>query len=193
MKPTELGEVVCKLMKERFSSIVNLKFTAKMESTLDEVAEGKIAWTQPLSSFYDDLVKMLEKAKKEMEGVKILLEEDKIDKTCELCGRPMVIKRGRYGKFIGCSGYPECKNIQKIAAKDTGVACPKCGGKIIERQTKRKKPFFGCSNYPACRFASWDKPLDEKCPKCGQILFEKTAKKSKVYCKNEDCGYERTL
>ena len=178
-------------MKERFSSIVNLKFTAQMENNLDEVAEGKITWTEPLSKFYEDLMKMLEKAKKEMEGVKIFLEEDKIDKTCELCGKPMVIKRGRYGKFIGCSGYPECKNIQKLV-EEIGVTCPKCGGNVIKRQTKRKRDFYGCSNFPNCHFISWDEPLNEKCPKCGEILFKKNGKKIKIYCKGEGCGYERT-
>ncbi len=191
LRPTELGEVVNKLMKERFSSIVNLKFTAQMENNLDEVAEGKITWTEPLSKFYEDLMKMLEKAKKEMEGVKIFLEEDKIDKTCELCGKPMVIKRGRYGKFIGCSGYPECKNIQKLV-EEIGVTCPKCGGNVIKRQTKRKRDFYGCSNFPNCHFISWDEPLNEKCPKCGEILFKKNGKKIKIYCKGEGCGYERT-
>ena len=103
----------------------------------------------------------------------------------------MVIKRGRYGKFIGCSGYPECKNIQKLV-EEIGVTCPKCGGNVIKRQTKRKRDFYGCSNFPNCHFISWDEPLNEKCPKCGEILFKKNGKKIKIYCKGEGCGYERT-
>lgn len=190
--PTELGEVVNKIMKERFSKIVNLKFTAAMEHELDEVADGKINWTKPLENFYEDLIKMLDKAKQDMQGVKIILEEDKIDQTCELCGKPMVIKRGRYGKFIGCTGYPECKNIKKII-EEIGVQCPKCGGKIIKRRSKRDKVFYGCGNFPNCKFISWDEPLNEKCPKCSSILFKKIGKKSKIYCKNEECKYEKVI
>lgn len=190
LKPTELGEVVSNLMTERFSKIVNLKFTAQMESDLDKVAEGKMQWTQPLSKFYEDLTKMLEKAKKEMEGVKIQLEEDKTDKICEKCGKPMVIKRGRYGKFIGCSGYPECKNIQKLV-DEIGVNCPKCGGNIIKRTSKRKRVFYGCGNYPNCNFISWDEPLNEKCPRCGEMLLKKNTKKPKIYCSSKECGYEK--
>ncbi len=190
LKPTELGEVVSNLMTERFSKIVNLKFTAQMESDLDKVAEGKMQWTQPLSKFYEDLTKMLEKAKKEMEGIKIQLEEDKTDKICEKCGKPMVIKRGRYGKFIGCSGYPECKNIQKLV-EEIGVNCPKCGGNIIKRTSKRKRVFYGCGNYPNCNFISWDEPLNERCPRCGEMLLKKNTKKPKIYCSSKECGYEK--
>ena len=161
-----------------------------MESDLDKVAEGKMQWTQPLSKFYEDLTKMLEKAKKEMEGVKIQLEEDKTDKICEKCGKPMVIKRGRYGKFIGCSGYPECKNIQKLV-DEIGVNCPKCGGNIIKRTRKRKRVFYGCGNYPNCNFISWDEPLNEKCPRCGEMLLKKNTKKPKIYCSSKECGYEK--
>lgn len=190
LKPTELGEVVNKIMTEKFSKIVNLKFTAKMENNLDSVAEGKTEWTSTLTTFYDDLMKMLEKAQKEMEGVKIVLKEDQIDKICDKCGKPMLIKRGRYGKFIGCSGYPECTNILKLI-KEIGVKCPKCGGNIIEKNTKRKKVFYGCDNYPNCDFVAWDEPLNEKCPKCAEILYKKNGKKSKIYCASKECGYEK--
>lgn len=192
LKPTELGEVVNKLMKEQFAKIVNLKFTAQMENDLDSIAEGKIVWTDSLRIFYEDLLKMLEKAKTKMEGVKIFLKEDQIDKVCEKCGKPMVIKRGRFGKFIGCTGYPECTHIEKIV-NEIGVDCPKCGGKVIVRNTKRKRIFYGCSNYPKCDFISWDEPLNEKCPRCLSILFKKNGKKQKIYCASKECGYEKMI
>ena len=190
LKPTELGEVVTKLMKDKFSKIVNLKFTAQMESELDTVEEGKIDWIEILKNFYGDFEKTLKKATEEMKDVKIELEENKTDLICELCGKPMVIKHGKFGKFIGCSGYPECKNIKKIINK-TGVKCPKCGGDVISRKSKRGRIFYGCSEYPKCDFVSWDEPINEKCPKCGKQLFRKNTKKPKIYCTGEGCGYER--
>ena len=137
-------------------------------------------------------MKTLDKAKKEMEGVKILLKEDQIDKTCDKCGKPMVVKRGRYGKFIGCTGYPECKNIQKFV-EEIGVECPICGGSIIKKRSKRKKVFYGCSNYPNCNFVSWDEPLNERCPRCSEILLKKEGKKPKKYCYSKECGYEKEI
>lgn len=125
-----------------------------------------------------------------MKDVKIQLEEDKTDLVCELCGKPMVVKYGRYGKFIGCSGYPECKNIKKIV-NETGAKCPKCGGNVIFRKSKRGRIFYGCSNYPNCDFISWDEPINDKCPRCGEQMFRKNTKKPKVYCKAEGCGYEK--
>ncbi len=190
LKPTELGEVVTKLMEERFPKIVNLKFTAQMENELDTIAEGKNDWVKILGDFYEGFKKMLEKAKEEMKDVKIELEENKTDLICELCGKPMVVKHGRYGKFIGCSGYPECKNIKKIVNK-TGTKCPKCGGDVIVRKSKRGRIFYGCNNYPDCNFMSWDEPLNEKCPRCGEPLFKKNTKKSKIYCAADGCGYEK--
>ena len=190
LKPTELGEVVTKLMKDKFSKIVNLKFTAQMESELDTVEEGKIDWIEILKNFYGDFEKTLKKATEEMKDVKIELEENKTDLICELCGKPMVNKHGKFGKFIGCSGYPECKNIKKIINK-TGVKCPKCGGDVISRKSKRGRIFYGCSEYPKCDFVSWDEPINEKCPKCGKQLFRKNTKKPKIYCTGEGCGYER--
>jgi len=190
LKPTELGEVVNQLMAERFSKIVNLKFTAQMENNLDEIAAGKTVWTSTLTDFYSDLIKMLEKAKKDMEGIKISLKEDQIDKICDKCGKPMLVKRGRYGKFIGCSGYPECKNILKFV-EEIGVKCPKCGGEVIKKRTKRKRIFYGCGNYPNCNFVSWDEPLNERCPRCSEILYRKVGKKPKIYCGSKECGYEK--
>ena len=125
-----------------------------------------------------------------MKGVKITLEEDKIDEICDKCGKPMVVKHGRFGKFIACSGYPECKNIKNIV-EDIGVKCPKCGGNVIRRKSKRGRVFYGCANYPKCNFVSWNEPTQEKCPQCGNILFKKNTKTPKLYCSNKECGYEK--
>ena len=190
--PTELGEVSTGLMEDKFPRIVNIKFTAQMEQNLDTVEEGKYEWVQLLTDFYGDFDKTLKKAKEDMKGVKIELEEDKTDLICEKCGRPMVVKFGRYGRFIACSGYPECKNIVKIVNK-TGVPCPKCGGDVIARNTKKGRQFFGCSNYPDCDFVSWYEPVAQKCPQCGAILFKKKGKKPKLFCNAEGCGYQQDL
>lgn len=188
--PTELGEVSTKLMEERFPNIVNVKFTAQMEQNLDKVEEGKSEWVQLLTDFYGDFDKTLKKAKEEMKGVKIELEEDKTDLICDKCGKPMVVKFGRYGKFIACSGYPDCKNIVKIVNK-TGVPCPKCNGDVIVKKTKKGRTFYGCSNYPNCDFVSWYEPVNEKCPQCGGLLFKKKGKKAKLFCQTEGCGFEK--
>ena len=190
LKPTELGEVTTKLMKERFPKIVNLKFTAQMENDLDVIEEGKNEWVDTLDKFYKDFSETLNKAKEDMKDIKIQLEQDKTDLVCEQCGKPMVIKRGRFGKFIACTGYPECKNTKKIV-DETGVKCPKCSGMVIRKTTKRKRIFYGCSNYPECDFVSWDEPLNEACPRCGKQLFKKNTKKPKIYCAEEGCGYEK--
>lgn len=190
LKPTELGEVTTKLMKERFPKIVNVKFTAAMEKDLDTIEDGEKEWVQILHDFYGDFEKTLKKAKDEMQGVKIQLEEDKTDIICEKCGRQMVIKTGRYGRFIACPGYPECKNIKKLV-KETGAECPKCGGKVIEKKTKKGRIFYGCDHYPECDFVSWDEPIQEKCPRCGKTLLKKKGKKPRIYCVTPDCGYER--
>ena len=190
--PTELGEVSTKLMKERFPKIVNAKFTAQMEENLDMVEHGNEEWVQLLDDFYGEFDKTLKKAKAEMEGVKIQLKEDETDIVCEKCGRKMVVKVGRYGKFIACPGYPECKNIKKYVEK-TGVTCPKCGGDVIIKRTKTKRIFYGCSNYPECDFVSWNEPTNEKCPQCGEILFKKKGKKPVLFCSKEGCGYTKNI
>ena len=190
--PTELGEVTTKLMKERFPKIVNVKFTAQMEQDLDKIENGSEQWVDLLDSFYGDFEKTLKKAKTEMEGVKLHLKEDETDIVCELCGRKMVVKVGRYGKFIACPGYPECKNVKKFV-QEIGVTCPKCGGNVIVRKTKKGKPFYGCSNYPQCDFVSWNEPVNEKCPNCGEILFKKKGKKPVLYCAKEGCGFEKKI
>ena len=191
--PTELGEAMVKLMKERFPKIVNLKFTAQMEQSLDTVEHGEVEWKALIDDFYKDFEKTLAKAKTDMDGVKIQLEEDKTDIICENCGRNMVIKVGRFGKFIACPGYPECKNVKKYVQK-LGIKCPKCGdGDVIIKTTKRKTIFYGCSNYPKCDFVSWNEPVDEKCPQCGEVLFKKKGKKQMLFCANKDCGYEKAI
>lgn len=188
--PTELGEVMTNLLKERFPKIVNYKFTAQMEDKLDEVEHGQEEWVELLDEFYSDFDKTLKKAKEEMEGVKLQLKEDQTDIICDKCGRQMVVKVGRYGKFIACPGYPECKNVLKFVEK-TGVKCPKCNGDVIVKHTKKKRVFYGCSNYPECDFVSWNEPVNERCPQCGGILFKKKGKKPKLYCATEGCGFEK--
>lgn len=192
LKPTELGEVTTKLMKERFPKIVNVKFTAQMENDLDSIEEGKNNWVDTIDKFYQDFDKTLQTAKESMQGVKIKLQEEETDFICEKCGRRMVVKTGRFGKFIACPGYPECKNIKKIV-QETGAQCPKCGGKIIVKKSKRGRVFYGCDQYPNCDFVSWDEPSAETCPKCGKALFIKKGKNPKLYCITEGCGFEKTV
>lgn len=190
--PTELGEAITTLMKDHFPKIVNVKFTAQMENELDEVEHGKEAWVQLLHEFYDDFADTLKKAKDEMKDEKIELTEDKTDYICENCGKPMVYKYGRFGRFIACSGWPECKTVKKVVEK-IDIPCPKCGGDIIVRHTKRGKVFWGCGNYPKCTFASWSEPTEEKCPNCGGMLFKKAGKKPMLVCTAESCGYSREI
>ena len=188
LKPTELGEAVTKLLEKEFPKIVNTKFTASMETSLDDVSEGKEDYVEILRDFYGDLESSLEKARTDMQGVKIQLEEDKTDIPCEKCGRMMVIKTGRYGKFLACPGYPSCKNTKPLI-EETGAKCPKCGeGDVIKRRSRRGYVFYGCNNYPKCDFSTWDVPTSEVCPKCGKSLFKH---RSSLVCLNEDCGYEQ--
>ena len=186
--PTELGEATTKLLKDKFPRIVNVKFTAQMEDMLDRVDSGEVNYVEVLDDFYSDFEKSLDKAKAEMKDVKIQLEEDITDIPCEKCGRMMVIKTGRYGRFLACPGYPECKNAKPLIL-ETNALCPKCGAKVIERKTKKGYTFYGCSNWPKCDFMSWDKPTGENCPKCGKSLFKK--KGGMTVCLNEGCGFER--
>ncbi len=191
LKPTELGEVSTGLMKDRFPNIVGVKFTAQMEKQLDAIEAGEAEWVNILHEFYGDFETTLKKAKEEMKDVKLKLTEEETDFICEKCGRRMVVKTGRFGKFIACPGYPECKNIKKIV-KETEGSCPKCGSKIIERKTKRGRIFYGCSSYPNCDFSSWDAPTAENCPQCGKTLMTKKGKNPKLYCVTENCGFEKT-
>lgn len=188
LKPTELGTAVTNLLKAKFPKIVNTKFTAGMENNLDEVEKGDLDYIQMLHTFYDDFDGTLQKAKESMQGVKIELEEDKTDIPCEKCGRLMVVKVGRYGKFLACPGYPECKNTKPYVL-ETGATCPVCGGNVITKKTKRGYTFYGCSNYPNCNFMTWDAPFkDQKCPRCGSSLFK--SRGGVLKCLKEGCGYE---
>ena len=191
LKPTELGETVTKLLEEHFPKIVNVKFTAQVEDDLDDVQSGKADWVSELSKFYGDFDQTLKEAKESMKGVKIQLKEDVTDVICEKCGRHMVIKTGKYGKFLACPGYPECKNIKKYV-ETNGADCPKCDGKVVIKHTKKGRIFYGCSNYPKCDFISWDEPTKEKCPRCGKTLLKKKGKHPKYYCITPGCGYEKT-
>lgn len=187
LKPTELGTVVTDLMKQYFKDIVDVKFTANMEGLLDHVEEGTTDWVQILKDFYGPFEKDLENAEKEMEKIKIADEES--DVICEKCGRNMVYKMGRFGKFLACPGFPECRNTKAIVV-ETGASCPKCGGKILEKKSQKGKKYFGCEQNPTCDFVTWDQPTKEICPKCGGSLFEKkTGKKKKQYCGK--CDFER--
>lgn len=186
--PTELGIAITNLLKERFPKIVNTKFTAQMETNLDDVGCGQADYIKMLDEFYSDFEKTLDKAKTDMKNVKIQLEEDTTDIPCDKCGRMMVIKTGRYGRFLACPGYPECKNAKPLIV-NTGAKCPECGGEIIERKSKKGHVFYGCGNWPKCNFMSWDAPAEENCPKCGKILFKK--KTGKLICMAKDCGYEK--
>ena len=180
---TELGEVVNNIMVQAFPSIVDVNFTANMESLLDKVEEGVVNWKTVVSNFYPDLDEAVLNAEKELAKVKI--EDEVTDIVCEECGRNMVIKYGPHGRFLACPGFPECRNTKPYLEK-IGVACPKCGKDIVLRKTKKGRKYYGCENNPDCDFMSWQKPSKEKCPKCGGIMVEKG---NKLLCINEACGY----
>ena len=188
LKSTELGEAITSLLKDKFSKIVNVKFTAGMESQLDMVESGETDYIKMLHEFYDEFIATVDKAKSEMQGQKIKLKEDETDIICDKCGRNMVIKSGRFGKFLACPGYPECKNTKPLVV-ETKATCPVCGGKVIEKKSKRGFAFYGCGNYPECNFMTWDKPTDDLCPQCGKSLFKR--KGGIVACLNESCGFEK--
>ncbi|SDK37049.1 type I DNA topoisomerase [Halanaerobium congolense] len=187
-KPTELGETVTELLTEYFPDVTDIEFTADLEKRLDEIEKGNENWKKILRDFYEPFYKRLENARENMESVQIVEETDEV---CEKCGSPMVVKYGRYGKFLACSSYPECKNTKPYLIK-TGVDCPECeDGEIIERTSKKGRTFYGCSNYPDCNFMSWNKPVKKPCPECGSLMVEKTTKaKGKHYkCTNKECGH----
>lgn len=190
LKPTSLGIVITELMTEHFQRIVDAKFTAQMESELDRIEDGRAEWVDVLKSFYGGFDKMLTKAEKDMEGKRVKIPDEPTDIVCEKCGKPMVIKIGPYGKFLGCSGFPECKFTKKIV-NEAGGHCPVCGGKMLAKKSKKGKPFFGCENYKDCNYMTWDTPIADICPKCGTTLFKKAGKNGQVYCAKEGCGYVR--
>lgn len=191
LMPTELGSVTNDLIKNNFEKIVDVGFTAGMEEKLDDVGEGKINWKKVMRDFYPDFEKTLSEAQKNIEKIKIKDEES--DVVCECCGRKMVYKLGKYGKFLACPGFPECRNTMTIR-EGTGVKCPKCGGEILKKKSRRGKVYYACENLPKCDFMAWDEPIkDRKCPDCGGILFLKKGRKAREFCINEDCGYEKLL
>lgn len=180
---TELGDAVNNLMKKAFPTIIDVNFTANMESLLDGVEDGEVAWKEIVRNFYPDLDEAVKAAEKELENIKI--EDEVTDVVCEQCGRNMVIKYGPHGKFLGCPGFPECRNTKPYFEK-VGVACPKCGKEVVYRMTKKGRRYYGCENNPECDFMSWQKPSSKKCPKCGSYMVEKG---SKLVCAESSCGY----
>lgn len=185
--PTELGEIVMDLVVEFFPEILDVEFTAKMENDLDYIEEGKQNWIEIIDEFYQGFEPRLKKAEEEMEEVEI--KDEPAGEDCEQCGHPMVYKMGRYGKFMACSNFPECRNTKAIV-KDIGVKCPKCKeGNVVERRSKKKRIFFGCDRYPDCEFVSWDKPIARPCPKCENMLVEKKTKKG-VHVQCSECDYK---
>lgn len=187
--PTELGEIVISLLSEFFPEIIDVEFTAKMENDLDEIEKGRENWVKIIDDFYQKFSVNLDKAEKEMETVEI--QDEYAGEDCKRCGAPMVIKWGRFGKFMACSNFPDCRNTKPIL-KEIGVTCPKCNqGQVVERRTKKRRIFYGCSRYPECDFVSWDKPVPKPCPKCNGVLVEKKAKKQTlIQCMN--CDYQET-
>lgn len=190
--PTELGFIVTNIMSEYFKEIVDVDFTADMEGKLDCIEEGKIQWKNVVEDFYEPLKVELDKAEKEIS--KVVIEDEVSDIPCDKCGRMMVIKHGRYGKFLACPGYPECKNAKPIV-EELDVPCPECGKKIVVKRSKKGKKFFGCSGYPDCKFVSWNEPVAEKCPECNSYMVKKYSKKTGEYyqCSNSECGYKKEI
>jgi DNA topoisomerase-1 len=188
LAPTPLGEVVNQLMVERFDDIVDVAFTARMESRLDAVEEGQQNWKALLAEFYGDFRKELADAETALEGTRLKVPEEETDEVCELCGKNMVVKVGRFGKFLACPGWPECKNTKPIVEKMPG-RCPKCGAGMLKRKSKKGYAYYACETGTDCGFMSWDVPTAEDCPECGQTLFKKSGKgRMKPFCINESCS-----
>ena len=189
LKTTPLGQAVNTVMMEQFPNIVDVKFSADMEKKLAVVEAGQADWVKTIDDFYQGFSKSLEQAEKNMEGKRIKVEDIPTDEICEKCGRPMVIKSGRYGKFVACSGFPECRNAHPLV-KDTGGLCPLDGGHMLVRKSAKGRVYYGCSNYPKCNYMTWDEPVPEKCPQCGSTLFKK---KGQLYCAKEGCGFVKAI
>lgn len=185
--PTELGKIVTDIMKNYFKDIVDVQFTAQMENKLDEVEEGNKKWVEVMREFYGPFVQVLSEAESKIGNIEI--PDEVTDILCEKCGRNMVIKNGRFGKFLACPGFPECRNARPIL-EEAGVNCPKCSGKVLVKKTRKGKKYFGCENNPTCDFMTWDKPTGETCPKCGSYLLQKYSnKKPQIKCSSESCDY----
>ena len=189
LRTTPLGQAVNQVMLEQFPDIVNPAFSADMEKKLDVVEAGKADWVQTVDEFYQGFAKSLEAAEKNMEGKRIKVEDIPTDEICDKCGRPMVIKSGRYGKFVACSGFPECRNSHPLV-KDTGGLCPLCGGHMLLRKSAKGRIYYGCSNYPQCSYMTWDEPVTETCPNCGKTLFKR---RGQLYCAGEGCGFVKNV
>jgi DNA topoisomerase-1 len=185
-KPTALGIVVSDLLVEHFKKIMDVKFTAGMENNLDCIGAGELDWTDIISDFYKDFDHSLKKAENDLTGKRIKVPDVETEEVCDKCGRKMVVKSGRFGKFLACPGYPECKNTKPVPEDEVTVPCPKCGSKLLKRTSKKTgKKFYGCSNYPACDFASPNAPTGDKCPECGGFIL--SGVRGRKYCMNSDC------
>jgi DNA topoisomerase len=183
--PTELGIMITNMMEEYFADIVDIAFTAGMEEQLDEVEEGKLDWHKVLSDFYGPFEKTLENAESKIEKVEI--KDEVSDVPCDKCGAMMVYKLGRYGRFLACPNFPECRNTKAIQI-EIDAPCPKCGGKLLQKTSRKGRKFYGCERYPECDFVSWEMPVKEKCPKCGSYMTLSRTKKGDFYvCANETC------
>ncbi|SCY14715.1 type I DNA topoisomerase [Alkaliphilus peptidifermentans] len=191
LKPTELGTIVTDILVNYFSEVLEVHFTAELEKSLDKIEDGNQDWKILIKNFYDSFGKMLEIAEKDMEEIDLVEESDE---ECKKCGKTMLIKHGRYGKFLACSGYPECTYTEPFVNK-IGIKCPACDeGEVIERRSKKGRLFYGCSSFPKCRFVSWYRPIEKKCPRCNQLMVHKKNKKSeKIECSNKDCGYQEKI
>ena len=189
LKTTPLGQTVNQVMLDQFPDIVDVTFSADMEKKLDTVESGKAEWVDTVANFYKGFAASLEQAEKNMEGKKVKVADTPTDEICEKCGKPMVIKSGRYGKFLACSGFPDCKNARPLV-KDTGGLCPQCGGHMLLRKSAKGRIYYGCSKYPECKFMTWDEPVTETCPQCGATLFKKSGQ---LHCLKEGCGFSKPV
>ena len=189
LRTTPLGQAVNQVMLEQFPDIVDVTFSADMEKRLDTVENGTANWVDTVDEFYQGFAKSLEQAEKNMEGKRVKVADIPTDEVCEKCGRPMVIKSGRYGKFLACSGFPDCKNTRPLV-KDTGGLCPLCGGHMLQRKSAKGRIYYGCGNFPTCKFMTWDEPVSETCPNCGATLFKK---RGTLYCAKEGCGFSKPV
>ncbi|MBE3581568.1 MAG: type I DNA topoisomerase [Thermoanaerobacteraceae bacterium] len=189
--PTELGRVVVDLLKEHFPDIIDVEFTAHMEAKLDQIEEGRLSWRQVVEEFYLPFSRVLEQAEAKI-GV-IELPEEVSEEKCEICGRNLVVKQGRFGKFLACPGFPECRFTKPLLTA-IGVSCPRCGGEVVERRSKKGRRFYSCRNYPQCDYISWDKPSESSCPRCGSRLVEKANRREvRLVCPQQGCGYEEKM
>ena len=189
LRTTPLGQAVNQVMLEQFPDIVDVTFSADMEKRLDTVENGTANWVDTVDEFYQGFAKSLEQAEKNMEGKRVKVADIPTDEVCEKCGKPMVIKSGRYGKFLACSGFPDCKNTRPLV-RDTGGLCPLCGGHMLQRKSAKGRIYYGCGNFPTCKFMTWDEPVPETCPNCGATLFKK---RGTLYCAKEGCGFSKPV